>query len=76
MDKLEWFKCNELGSNFAVELYEGKKYLIWRPMLEDGSVEGNEEEAGEVEECPVAERPVLQALFPNDLDALERIAFY
>ena len=76
MDKLEWFKCNELGSYFAVDRYEGEKYLVWRPMLEDGSVEGNEDDCGQVEECPKAERHVLEALFPDDLDALKPIAFY
>lgn len=81
MIDLQWKKCNKLGAYFAVDIYEGEKYLLTRAMLEDGSPEGDMSQdsydgCGQVEECPKTERHVLEELFPEDLDALKSIAFY
>ena len=72
----EWKACKELGNYFAVDTYEGRKYLLCRAMLNDGSIEGTEEDSGQVEECPESERKALEDLFPNDLDAVKSVIFY
>lgn len=84
MSNLEWKSCKELGSYFAVDTYEEissdsikiKKYLLCQPMLKDGSMEGDDESSGQVEECPEGERKTLEALFPNDLEAVKSVTFY
>jgi len=78
-------KCELLGIYIGVVQEETvdmgpvrEKSLAVCPILEDGTPEmdGNEYNLGEFYECPQQHKPMLQAMFPEALDAVDRIIFY